>query len=124
LRTLTISPITPGLRVLATARTTDAIASLSSLGMETFALDVTSESSVAQCKSAILELTGERGLDILVNNAGRNYTMPALDIDFDEVKATFETNVYGVMRMVKEFAPLLIKAEGTIVMIGSLAGLM
>jgi 1-acylglycerone phosphate reductase len=92
--------------------------------METFALDVTSESSVAQCKLAILELTGERGLDILVNNAGRNYTMPALDIDFDEVKATFETNVYGVMRMVKEFAPLLIKAEGTIVMIGSLAGLM
>lgn len=42
----------------------------------------------------------------------------------DEVHATFDTNVYGVMRMCQAFAPLLIEAKGTIVQIGSLAGVM
>lgn len=71
----------------------------------------------------VTELTGGR-LDILVNNAGRNYTVPAMDIEFDEVQSTFDANVFGVMRMCKEFAPLLIETKGTIVMIGSLAGYM
>jgi 1-acylglycerone phosphate reductase len=60
----------------------------------------------------------------LVNNAGRNYTVPALDVDFDEVRATFEVNLFAVMRMCQEFAPLLIEAQGTIVQIGSVAGVM
>jgi 1-acylglycerone phosphate reductase len=34
----------------------------------------------------------------------------------------FEVNVYGIMRMVQEFVHLLIAAEGTIVNIGSVAG--
>jgi len=63
-------------------------------------------------------------LDILVNNAGRNYTVPALDIELDEVRETFETNVYAVMRLCQAFSPLLIEAQGTIVQIGSLAGVM
>jgi 1-acylglycerone phosphate reductase len=42
----------------------------------------------------------------------------------DEVEACFRTNVYGVMRMCKAFAPLVIAAKGTIVQIGSLAGVM
>ena len=54
-------------------------------------------------------------------SSGRNYTVPALDIDFEEVQLTFETNVFAVMRMCKEFSPLLIKAKGTIVNIGSVA---
>ncbi len=55
---------------------------------------------------------------------GRNYTVPALDVDFDEVKQTFEVNVFAVMRMCQAFAPLIIQAKGTIVQIGSLAGVM
>ncbi|KAI9700837.1 MAG: hypothetical protein M1836_002206 [Candelina mexicana] len=53
-----------------------------------------------------------------------HYTVPALDIDFDEVEQTFETNVFAVMRMCQAFSPLLIKSKGTIVQIGSLAGVM
>lgn len=71
----------------------------------------------------IEELTNGK-LDFLVNNAGRNYTVPALDVEMDEVQQTFEVNVFSVMRMCKEFAPLLIEAKGTIVQIGSLAGVM
>lgn len=79
--------------------------------------------SVTQLKKDVERITGGV-LDFLVNNAGRNYTVPALDLDLDEVEETFKTNVYSVMRMCKEFAPLLIEAKGTIVQIGSLAGVM
>ena len=47
--------------------------------------------------------------------------MPALDVDMDEVRETFETNVFAVMRLVQMFSPLLTEARGTIVMIGSVA---
>lgn len=40
----------------------------------------------------------------------------------DEVRATFETNLFSVIRLVQLFSPLLIQAHGTIVMIGSVAG--
>ncbi|KAF3914113.1 hypothetical protein AA313_de0206475 [Arthrobotrys entomopaga] len=50
--------------------------------------------------------------------------MPALDLDLDEIKDMFEINVFAVMMVTKAFASLLIEAEGKIVMIGSLAGVM
>jgi len=43
----------------------------------------------------------------------------------DEVKGMFEVNVFGVMRMVQEFATLLIASgDGRIVNIGSISGVM
>ena len=68
-----------------------------------------------------------------MNNAGRNYTVPCLDLDISEVQATFDANVFGVMRVTQAFMPLLIKAaeakrqgaeDPRVVMIGSLAGVM
>jgi len=112
-----------GLRVLATARSASTISDLQDHGIETLSLVVDDEGSVKACRKEVEALTGGK-LDILVNNAGRNYTVPALDVDFDEVRATFEVNVFAVMRMCQEFAPLLIEARGTIVQIGSLAGVM
>ena len=61
---------------------------------------------------------------MLINNAGVNYTVPALDVDMAEARAVFDTNVFAVMHLTQVFAPLLISAQGTIVMVGSLAGLM
>lgn len=79
--------------------------------------------SIAALKEAVTKITNGR-LDYLVNNAGRNYTVPATEYEFDEVEYTFRTNLFGVMRMCKEFTPLLIAAKGTIVQLGSLAALM
>jgi 1-acylglycerone phosphate reductase len=112
-----------GLRVLATARRKETISDLSARGITTLAVDVDIPESIAQLKNDVLRITDGK-LDYLVNNAGRNYTVPALDVDFEEVEQTFRTNVFSVMRMCKEFAPLLIEAKGTIVQIGSLAGVM
>lgn len=51
--------------------------------------------------------------------------MPATDLDVDHVKGMFDINVFGVMRMVQEFVPLLIASgNGRIVNIGSIAGVM
>lgn len=50
--------------------------------------------------------------------------MPALEVDFDEVRDVFDINVIAVMRMCVEFAPLLIAAKGAIVQIGSVAAFM
>lgn len=112
-----------GLRVFATARKTETISNLADQDIETLPLEITSEGSIAALKTEIASRTNDT-LDILVNNAGRNYTVPALDVEMDEIRETFETNVFAVMRMCQVFAPLLIRAKGTIVQIGSLAGVM
>ncbi|CAI0640996.1 unnamed protein product [Colletotrichum noveboracense] len=39
----------------------------------------------------------------------------------DEVRQTFETNVFGVMAMVQAFVPLMIPSRGLIIMISSLS---
>ena len=109
-----------GLRVFATARKVESIADLADQGIETLALEVTDDDSIKALKHEVASRTGGT-LDILVNNAGRNYTVPALDVELDEIRATFEANVFGVMMMCSAFAPLLIEAKGTIVQIGSLA---
>ncbi|KAH3607853.1 hypothetical protein KXV38_002950 [Aspergillus fumigatus] len=54
---------------------------------------------------------------------GRNYTVPATEIDLAEARKIFETNFFAVISICQAFLPLLIKAKGTIVMIGSVAGI-
>ncbi|KAJ5683155.1 Glucose/ribitol dehydrogenase [Penicillium macrosclerotiorum] len=112
-----------GLRVLATARKTENIADLAGLGIETLSLVVDDPESVRACFTDIEARLGEKGLDYLVNNAGRNYTVPAMEVDLAEARLTFETNLFAVITMCQTFVPLLIKAQGTIVQIGSIAGI-
>ncbi|KAL2866829.1 SDR family oxidoreductase [Aspergillus lucknowensis] len=111
-----------GLRVFATARDARSLEDLAVLGVETLSLTVDDEESVHLCFAEIKRRLDDNGLDYLVNNAGRNYTVPALEVDLSEVRSTFETNFIAVVSICKTFAPLLIRAKGTIVQIGSVAG--
>ncbi|KAI5302456.1 Succinate--CoA ligase [ADP-forming] subunit beta, mitochondrial [Ascosphaera pollenicola] len=127
-----------GLRVFATARDRETISDLKEKGIDTLSLLVDNEESVKACFKEVSELLGGKGLDYLVNNAlviphliasmnenfSDYFTVPALDIDMTEVRQTFETNVFAVMYMCQTFSSLLIKAKGTIVQLGSLAGMM
>ena len=108
-----------GLHVFATVRNEKAAHELISLGVQALQLEATSPESVAQVKQHISEQTNG-SLDYLVNNAGRDYTIPALNVDIS-VEATFETNVFSVMRICQAFAPLLIRTKGIIIQIGSVA---
>ncbi|RDW80595.1 hypothetical protein BP5796_05293 [Coleophoma crateriformis] len=91
-----------GIRVFATARNLSRLEHLKKMG---------------------LELATGGTLDILVNNSGAGYGMPLLDTNVAQAKALFDVNVFGVIAVAQAFAPLLIPSKGTIVTVGSVAGL-
>ena len=86
-------------------------------------LELTSNESIKELHKRVTEITGGK-LDILYNNAGRNYVIPALDYDDDELQELFQANLFSLMKMCSTFAPLLVEAKGTIVQTGSVAGIM
>lgn len=118
-----IFPRPTGLHVIATARNPSVLSGLADRpGFTCLPLDVTSQGSIDKCRDEVARLTGGK-LDMLVNNAGRTHTVPATDLDMDDVRATFEANVFGVMAMVKTFAHLLIPARGLIINLSSVASI-
>lgn len=84
------------------------------LGARFVELDVTMDASVAAAAETIRSETG--GLDVLVNNAGiAARKVPPADVAVDEMRAVFETNVFGLVRMMGTFLPLLEKAAAPVV---------
>ncbi|MCE6996328.1 SDR family oxidoreductase [Saccharothrix sp. S26] len=73
-------------------------------------LDVTDDEQVAAAAHRIEEEFGR--LDVLVNNAGviaeRNFTAATAQVD--QVRATYETNVFGVVRVMNALLPLLLRS--------------
>lgn len=49
--------------------------------------------------------------------------MTAIDTDVKQVEKMFSVNVFGPMRMIHIFHPLLIQSKGTVVNIGSVGGI-
>ena len=64
-------------------------------------LDVTKPDSVA----ALAALATDA--DIVINNAGVSGARKLLASDIEEVRAVFETNYFGALRVAKAFAPIL-----------------
>jgi len=83
-------------------------------------LDVTVDKEIEAAVETVR--TEGRGLYGLVNNAGVLFTGPVSDADIDKVKWLFDVNVYGVMRVTKAFAPLIIESQGRIINMGSISG--
>jgi len=111
-----------GARVFATARNIAKVRHLKALGIETLQLDVVDEASIKKAVESVRDATGG-SLDILVNNSGAGYAVALLDADISEAKKLFDVNVFSVITVTQAFAPLLIQAKGTVVNIGSIAGL-
>jgi short-subunit dehydrogenase len=85
-------------------------------------LDVRSGESVDQCIDQVLARAGK--LDVLVNNAGYALAGAAEETSIEEAKAQFDTNFFGLARVVNAVLPTMRKARsGKIINIGSLAGL-
>lgn len=103
-----------GLKVFATARSLNKMAHLTSMGIETMTLEVTSATSIAEAVAKISAKTGGK-LDYLVNNSGSGYNMPVTDIDLEEAKKIFDVNFFGVIAVTQAFMPLLLKSHGTVV---------
>jgi NADP-dependent 3-hydroxy acid dehydrogenase YdfG len=108
-----------GHTVYATARKREAVDDLA--GCKPLALDVTDESSMTSAVGAVQEAEGR--IDALVNNAGYSQNGAVESIPLDSVRAQFETNVFGLIRMSQLVLPgMRERGGGRIVNIGSMGG--
>ncbi|MEX2156743.1 MAG: SDR family NAD(P)-dependent oxidoreductase [Gemmatimonadales bacterium] len=103
-----------GFTVFGTARKPE---STQSQGVTMVPLDVRSDESVRACVAQVGRV------DVLINNAGYAVTGAAEETSLDEAKAQFETNFFGIVRMVNTVLPGMRAAgAGKIINISSLAG--
>ncbi|MGH1565182.1 SDR family oxidoreductase [Mumia sp. DW29H23] len=100
-----------GMTVLLGSRSTErgvrAVADLASDGVvvQHVPLDVTDDASVDAAAESIHRDHGR--LDVLVNNAGVLVRRPAVEVTADDLRLEFETNVFGLVRVVHAMLPLL-----------------
>jgi NAD(P)-dependent dehydrogenase (short-subunit alcohol dehydrogenase family) len=91
------------------------------LSLQALQLDVTDDKSV---KNAIDRIVNERKrIDVLVNNAGYGLSGDFEELSMDEIRAQFETNLFGAIRVMKAVLPIMREQRGgTIINISSIAG--
>jgi NAD(P)-dependent dehydrogenase (short-subunit alcohol dehydrogenase family) len=120
-----------GFYTYASARNIDKSANLQSivdaerLPLKLIRLDVTDDRSV---KDAVERIVLEKGrIDVLVNNAGYGLFGAFEDLSIDEIKAQFETNFFGVIRVTQHVLPIMRNLQnssgGIIVNVSSVNGL-
>ena len=91
------------------------------LGYATLELDVTQDQSVADGVDEVIRTAGR--IDAIVNNAGMGIAGALEDSTVDEARAQFETNFFGMHRVVRAVLPhLRAQGRGHIVNMSSLAG--
>jgi NAD(P)-dependent dehydrogenase (short-subunit alcohol dehydrogenase family) len=83
-------------------------------------LNVTEERSINDAVHSIISDVGK--IDVLVNNAGYGINGAFEDLAMEEIKAQFETNLFGVIRVSQAVLPIMRKQKsGIIVNISSAA---
>ena len=99
------------------------VAAEEGLDVRLLALDVTDAESVS---AAVADAEGQAGgaLDVVVNNAGIELRGPVEACADDEVLAQFDTNVFGVVRVIRAALPAMRgRGSGVFVNVSSIAGL-
>jgi NAD(P)-dependent dehydrogenase (short-subunit alcohol dehydrogenase family) len=85
------------------------------LGARAVQLDITDDASVAAAAATV------EALDVLVNNAAveergdGNAVIGPVDVTADVVRKTFDTNVFGTVRVLHAFLPLLQRSAAPVV---------
>jgi NAD(P)-dependent dehydrogenase (short-subunit alcohol dehydrogenase family) len=109
-----------GYRVFGTSRRPTSAEATPSFEM--LPLDVRADESVRACVDAVVSRSGR--LDVLINNAGYELAGALEELSPEEARAQFETNFFGVVRMVAAVLPLMRRRKGGhIINVSSLAGL-
>ncbi|WP_218599444.1 SDR family oxidoreductase [Polaribacter sp. NJDZ03] len=109
-----------GYKVYGTSRNPKNIADFS---FELIALDVLKVDTITTAIDFIIKKEGR--LDVLINNAGMGITGPIEDTPTDEMRAVFNTNLFGAVDVMKAVLPQMRKQKlGTIINVTSIAGYM
>jgi NAD(P)-dependent dehydrogenase (short-subunit alcohol dehydrogenase family) len=91
--------------------------------LSTIRLDVTDGDSIKHALNEVGRLTAGRGIDVLVNNAGFGMAVPTSEISDADLRAQYETNVFGLMAMVHAFLPQMrARGKGRIINVSSVGG--
>jgi NAD(P)-dependent dehydrogenase (short-subunit alcohol dehydrogenase family) len=116
-----------GFRTYATVRNLDKakairdISDKNKLPIHVMELDVDSDKSVEDAIDKIYDES--KRIDVVVNNAGYGLAGALEDLSMDEIKAQFETNLFGAIRVMKAVLPIMRKQQGgAIVNISSIGG--
>ncbi|MFN8627871.1 MAG: oxidoreductase [Candidatus Binatia bacterium] len=124
-RAIAVAALDNGYRVVVTARDPDRVKDLAATYPAhalALPLDVTDASQVTATVAEAERVFGR--IDVLVNNAGYGYLAAIEEGEESDVQAMFDTNFFGVMRMVKAVLPGMRKrGRGHIVNISSMTGL-
>ena len=110
-----------GWTVYATARRPETLAELEQKGCRILALDVTDEESM---RAAVEAVKGEHGaVGVLINNAGYSQSGAVESVAMEQMRAQFETNVFGLLRMCQLVLPgMRAQGWGKVVNISSMGG--
>jgi len=123
-RELSKALLDSGYRVAVTARDAAKIADLVADHSENglpLSLNVDSPEQIAAAVAATLDRFGR--IDVLVNNAGYGYLAAVEEGEDAEIRAMFETNVFGLAAMCRAALPAMrAQKSGTIVNISSMGG--
>src|SRR5947209_6918433 len=76
-------------------------------------LDVTDDGSVKNAMQSIIAEASR--IDVLVNNAGYSLNGAFEDVAMEEIKAQYETNLFGVTRVTQAALPLMRKQKSGII---------
>ncbi|THH09617.1 hypothetical protein EW145_g1879 [Phellinidium pouzarii] len=110
-----------GCIVYATARKVESMDGFTHANIRRLALDVTSDESVQHSIDTVIAEEGR--IDVLINNAGVICIGPLIDIAIEQVKQTFDANVFGVLRTARTIIPhMAARKQGIIVNVGSIVG--
>jgi len=121
-RQIALSLAEQGFYVYAGARKDADIRALSALpNTRGVRLDVTIQEDI-DAAVKLIEQEG-RGLYGLVNNAGVFLFDPMIEVSEEDMRFILDVNVMGPYRVTKAFAPMIMKRQGRITTIGSVAGL-
>src|SRR5919199_6450888 len=96
------------MRNLNKAENIKSIATKEKLPLHVKQLDVIDDASVKNAVQAISSETGGR-IDVLVNNAGYGLNGAFEDLSMDEIKAQYETNFFGLIRVTEAVLPIMRK---------------
>jgi NAD(P)-dependent dehydrogenase (short-subunit alcohol dehydrogenase family) len=110
-----------GLPVYASARRPESLQELAAAGLTTLALDVTDESSM---QAAVDRVSNDHGgVGVLVSNAGYALQGPVETTPMSQVRAQFETNFFGLVRLTQLVLPgMRAPGWGRVVNISSMGG--